>query len=101
MTCIINTKLGEHRGSNRLWLEGQKLSREGYLPGLKFDLELRDSQAMIVLNETGRFTVSKRERNGKTIPIISVTAQEMASIFDGVEKLRVLIRKKDIVISGH
>ncbi len=29
MATIINTKLGEHRGKKRVWLEGAKLSRGG------------------------------------------------------------------------
>lgn len=33
MASIINTKLGENRGKARIWLEGGKLAREGYLPG--------------------------------------------------------------------
>ena len=44
MATIVNTKLGEHRGKKRVWLEGQKLLREGYYPGMKYDLELKDSQ---------------------------------------------------------
>ncbi len=33
MATIVNTKLGEHRGKKRVWLEGAKLAREGYEPG--------------------------------------------------------------------
>jgi len=31
MTIIVNTKLGENRGKKRIWLEGAKIAREGYL----------------------------------------------------------------------
>src|SRR5699024_9151238 len=44
MATIINTRLGEHRGHKRLWLEGQKLAREGYRPGMKLDMEIQGTQ---------------------------------------------------------
>ncbi|MCE0761018.1 DNA cytosine methyltransferase [Marinobacter sp. G11] len=101
MATIINTKLGEHRGKKRIWLEGQKLIREGYRPGMKYDLEIKDSQVLLHVKDTGRFTVSKRERNGRVLPIIDLTAQELAEIFDGVEMLRVAIKNGKIVVSAH
>ncbi|WP_247753931.1 hypothetical protein [Citrobacter freundii] len=85
MATIVNTKLGEHRGKKRVWLEGQKLLREGYYPGMKYDLELKDSQVVLRVKEEGKFTISKRERNGRVSPIIDLTVQELATVFDGVE----------------
>lgn len=101
MATIVNTKLGEHRGKKRVWLEGQKLMREGYVPGMKYDLELQDSRVVLRVKDDGKFTVSKRERNGRIMPIIDLTAQELASVFEGVDMLRVLIRNGAIVISAH
>lgn len=101
MATIVNTKLGEHRGKKRVWLEGQKLLREGYYPGMKYDLELKDSQVVLRVKEEGKFTISKRERNGRVSPIIDLTVQELATVFDGVEMLRVFIRNGAIVISAH
>ncbi len=45
--------------------------------------------------------MSKRTRNGRTMPIIDVSSQELAELFDGVEMLRVFIRQGTIVISAH
>lgn len=101
MATIVNTKLGEHRGKKRVWLEGQKLLREGYYPRMKYDLELKDSRVVLRVKEEGKFTISKRERNGRVSPIIDLTAQELATVFDGVEMLRVFIRNGAIVISAH
>lgn len=101
MPAIINTKLGEHRGKKRVWLEGQKLAREGITPGTKYDLELQDSQIVLRVKDEGRFTVSKKERNGRVAPVIDLTASELADIFDGVEMLRVLVRKGSVLITAH
>lgn len=101
MATVINSKLGEHRGKKRVWLEGQKLAREGYQPGMKFDLEPSDQKMLIKLSDQGRFTVSRRNRNGKTYPVIEVNTEELAEMFDGVEMLRIAIKSRSIVISAH
>lgn len=101
MATIINTKLGEHRGKKRIWLEGRKLAREGYIPGQKYDLELKDSKVVLTVKKEGRFTISRRERNGHVLPIIDVSSQDITALFDGVEKLRVYIKAGVIVISAH
>lgn len=101
MATIINTKLGEHRGKKRIWLEGSKLAREGYQPGMKYDLQIKDSKIHLRVTETGKFTVSRRERNGHIMPIIDISASELAELFDGVDMLRVAIKRGVIVVSAH
>ncbi|CAM5559463.1 DNA cytosine methyltransferase [Eoetvoesiella caeni] len=101
MTIIINTKLGDNRGKKRIWLEGQKLTREGFEPGMKLNLEFKDSKLVLRVADTGRYTISRRERNGKVSPIIDIMAQELGTLFEGVEMLRILIRKGSIVVMAH
>jgi len=104
MATIINTKLGEHRGRKRVWLEGQKLVREGYQPGMRFDAEFDSNKRQVMLrtNTTnGKYTVSKRNRQGKTMPIIDLTAAELASMFSGIALLRVAIRRGQIAVTAH
>lgn len=101
MTVIANVKLGENRGRKRLWLEGQKLLREGFEPGMKFDLDLHESSLILRVASTGRYTISQRVRNGQVQPIIDVTANELANLFSKVQTLRVLIRNGKIVVSAH
>lgn len=101
MATIVNVKLGENRGKKRVWLEGQKLAREGFEPGMKLDMKLEDSKLVLRVAPTGRYTISKRERNGRISPIIDVMASELAKLFDGVEMLRVLIRDGVIVVTAH
>lgn len=101
MATIINTKLGENRGRKRVYIEGRKLAREGYTAGMKFDLEVKGTEVLLSASDEGRFTVSKRTRNGDVMPIIDLTTKEIAEVFDGVEMLRVAISKGKIVISAH
>lgn len=101
MATIINTKLGEHRGKKRVWLEGAKLSREGYNPGTKYSIETRSNQVLLHASKQGCFTVSRRKRNGVVSPIIDLKADELAEIFDGIDMLRVAIKNGKIIISAH
>lgn len=101
MSTIINTKLADHKGYKRLWMEGAKLAREGYQPGMRYDLEIKDTQVCLRVTEAGKYKVSQRQRNGNISPIIDLTAKELAEIFDGVEMLRVAIKSGTIIISAH
>lgn len=101
MTIIINTTLGDHRGKKRIWLEGQKLSRQGFDPGTKLKVTVEDSKLVLLAAEVGQFTVSKRERNGSISPIIDITTEGLAKLFDGVKTLRAVIRRGSIIIEAH
>lgn len=101
MAIIINTKLGEHRGKKRVWIEGVKLLREGFQPGMKYDVDIKDASIVLRLKEQGSFMISRRERNGSVLPIIDLSVREIAELFDGVELLRIYIKKGSIVITSH
>tara|TARA_R110000851_G_scaffold282582_2_gene436117 strand:- start:18767 stop:20494 length:1728 start_codon:yes stop_codon:yes gene_type:complete len=101
MSTLINTKLGEHRGKRRIWLEGHKLAREGYEPGVKYDLAVEQAKLVLRPSEEGKYTVSRRKRNGRLIPIIDISRQELAEIFEGVDTLRVMITRGKIVVTAH
>src|SRR5690606_4641960 len=101
MATIVNTKLAEHRGKHRIWLEGQKLTREGYQPGTKLQVEFREDSIVLTPGEVGRYTVSSRQRNGRINPIIDLTMSELSEFFVGVEKLRIAIQVGRIVITAH
>ncbi len=101
MSVIINTKIGENRGRARVWLEGIKLSREGFRPGMRYDLVLEDTRIVLRTAENGHFTISRRERGGKVLPIIDICSNELRRLFAGVEMLRVAIKRGTIVITAH
>lgn len=100
MTTIIRTKLGTHRGGRRVWFEGTHLINEGFLPGMKFDVEKYESHIIIRLNTEGKFKISKRTRGGKTIPIIDLTFRELAVIFDGIQIIESKMDNGTIIITG-
>lgn len=101
MPTLYNTKLGEARGISRVWLEGQKLAKEGYEPGMKLDLKSVGDKVFLTPSESGKFTVSKRTKNGQVTPLLEVREHLLSEIFDGVEMLRVSIQRGKIIITAH
>lgn len=103
MTTIVNTKVGINRGKKRIFIEGRKLANEGYQPGLTYNLTVKDSQLNIELSETGKYKVSRRKNrtNGEELPVIDITADALAELFEENELVRVLIQKGQIVVSTH
>lgn len=101
MATVINSKLGENRGKKRIWIEGRKLLREGYQVGMKYDVELERSKVTLNPNPKGKYTISKRTRNGETLPIIDVCLSELTEIFQGVEMLRIQLTKGKVIVSAH
>lgn len=101
MSTIINTRLGEHRGRKRIWIEGRKLAREGYQPGMKYDASVDADRVVLRVAAEGRYTISRRKRGGAVLPIIDLGAHAIAEAFDGVAMLRVAIKRGCIVITAH
>ena len=82
-----NLKLGTHRGSPRLWLEGSKLSAAGFKRGDKFEIrEAVDTAGnprglVIIKTPEGDRTATSRTRNGKEKPIIDAHSKEWLKLF--------------------
>lgn len=101
MATIINTKIGESKGRARVWVEGSKLSREGWDAGRNYTIHATGSEIRLAADEQGKYTVSRRSKNGNITPIIDLTCKAITEVFDGISKLRVLIKAGVIIISAH
>lgn len=108
---VINTKLRltSKEKTPSVWLEGQKLAKGGIETGQVLYAHFDKSSRRVVASKTGdadlndvkAFTVSRRRRNGKEYPLIELRAEELASLFEGVELLRVAIKDGKITIRPH
>lgn len=103
MTTIVNAKIGINRGKKRLFLEGTKLLREGYEPGMKYHLHIKDDQLQLLLSDEGKYVVSRRKHrtSGELLPVIDISQNALAELFDESETVRVLIQEGKIVITTH
>lgn len=101
MPTLINTTVQKHKRGSRIWLEGQRIQREGFLPGLRYTIIEKDSCLILSICEEGCHLVSRRHRNGHDLPIIDLTSRALETLFYGVERIRVLVRRGCIIISAH
>lgn len=102
--AVSINKLGEHRGSQRLWLEGMKLVRAGIGPGDRFSLEWDAESGRITLafKEDGDRVVSKRTRHNREMPIIDIGGDAVeTALGEGLERAQVTIFKGRIVVDVH
>lgn len=112
MAVIINTRFGENKGRNRVWLEGRKLAHEGIEPGMKYrvliDHSTRQAKVQIApdLNDaTG--SISRRKVRGeeeKYLPVLDLAADvadELRALFEGASEIRVAVRGRSMTISAQ
>ena len=93
-------KLGEHRGSPRLWLQGMKAKIAGFLPGMRFSIRKDPAKHTLVLelNQFGDRIVSRKVQGDKVIPIIDINSSEALSVFEGFNSLRITIDNAGITL---
>ena len=94
------TKIGQNRGSPRLWLQGLRAQLAGFLPGKRFNVRKDESRSMLILelDETGIRLVSKKSRASGDVPVIDVNSKELLSVFEGLDSVRVIVQSKRIVV---
>jgi DNA (cytosine-5)-methyltransferase 1 len=92
-------KLGTHRGAPRVWIEGNHLAKAGFNPGDKFRAIFGPESVTLELAADGSRTISSRERDGKTLPIIDINAAELAQAFPQTERIAVRIQTHRIDIT--
>ncbi|MGH0003458.1 DNA cytosine methyltransferase [Pseudovibrio ascidiaceicola] len=101
MTTIVNTKVGERRGKRRFYVEGKKLEREGISIGQRYDLSAENGRLVLKIGTEGKYTVSRKIKGNAYIPVIDLSAQQVAELFDGVQMVRAVIREGSIIVSAH
>lgn len=90
----INTK----NGKPRLWLEGLRLLRAGFLPGAKFRLSVqKDTQQVVIqLTEQGDRKVSTH----RMYPVLDIEAP-LHGVFEGNEELQIELEAGRITVRLH
>jgi len=92
------TAVGEHRGSPRLWLQGENLAHAGFSPGCRFDLLVESGTLKLVLNDEGKRTVSAKTRGNRAFPVIDINSREELAPIARFGWVRILITGQTILI---
>ena len=93
-------KIGACHGQPRVWIEGRQPTVAGFLPGVRFTVEVRRERKAVVLRivSTGERAVAKKEKDGKTIPILDINSAQTLSVFEGLDRVRVIAKNGEIHI---
>jgi len=86
------TTIGTRRdGRPRVWLEGARLDRSGFVAAARYELDVdKDSMSIVLrLDPTGGRMVSRRGKEGALTPIVEIASARALSMFDGLERLSV------------
>ncbi len=94
------TKIGQHRGKPRLWLEGSKAQLGGFMPGKRFEAKKDLDKQMLILelSDSGCRIVSRKLKGERELPVIDINSGELLSVFDGIEAVRVVVQDCKIFI---
>ena len=92
-TKSITIKVGQHRGSRRIWLEGAKPESAGFLPGMRFRIEQDQAlkRVSLVLDEAGSRVVSRKRKDARELPVIDVNSNESLAVFESSETVQVIL----------
>lgn len=91
-------EIGEHRGAPRIYLDNAALAIAGFTPGAAYKRETTGGRVVLRLDVNGQFKVSRKEKEGKIIPVIDINSKEALSPLDGLKAVRLVIA--DGVISA-
>ena len=89
MKLIAFHKLGENRGSPRVWLESRRLETLGFGVGSQFVVEARIRSIRLRTKEPGTHRVSKRRAVGGVRPIIDVASRTLLASLAPWPELRI------------
>ena len=92
---LRTTRIGEHRGKPRIWLEGQWLHKAGWPRYTRFNIETTGGIVKLIKHDTGTHAVSGKVKNNKQVSVIDINRTNVGQAGKTVD---VLIEPNSIVI---
>lgn len=93
---VSEIKIGQNKGVPRVWLEGKRLERAGFAPGKQYELVAGDQRVILTLKPNGTRVVSAKTKGEQKLPVLDINSAQALGMFEGMQKLRVIIRKDEI-----
>lgn len=105
---ITYTRVGNAKGSPRLWLESMKLASCGFTPGTRYTvtLDLDTRRVILRADAAGDRIVSSRKRTlasgeEKLRPIIDIANASLRDAFDDGQRIRAILCHGEITFDLH
>ncbi len=93
---VAEVKLSHNKGAPRVWLEGKKLSKAGFTPGARYTVSVDGKHVVLTIAPDGTRIVSAKQRNDETLPVIDINSATALGMFEGLQRLRVVINRDSI-----
>lgn len=98
-------KLADHKNGKRVWMQGLRLDEAGYGIGSFYSLEYDDDNNKVVLSLTdqinGAKKVCRKKVGDRFYPLIDLVNQKLATLFESVDRVQVVIADGVIIIEYH
>lgn len=98
MTDFWIKKVGEHRGSPRIYLDGIQAIRAGFSPGDRFDVVVDDRRVVLQKSQDGSRVVSAKVRGEREYPVIDINSAELLKMFDGMDAVRLVVQSDRVYL---
>lgn len=92
MKTYFVTHVGTNSGKRRIWLQGTRLEDAGFQAAQRYTVLVNRAAKRVTLRlaPNGERQVSRKEQTGRVLPVVDLTKAEVLSVFDGVDRLRVI-----------
>ena len=87
--AIGKTKAKKTARAMRIWIEGAKPAKAGFIPNATYTVDLSGQTVTLKLDPNGPRKVTGANRDGKPRPIIDLHCQQIASAFSDGQALTV------------
>lgn len=91
-------KLGEHRGSPRLFLDASQAVRAGFAPGQRFEVKVDGQKVVLTKQADGSRVVSSRRKGQEQLPVIDINSRELLAAFSGMDSVRVVVGEQHVYL---
>src|SRR3546814_16871034 len=102
MEAVSIARIGsDKRGTARIWLEGRRLERAGFVPAARYEISLDETTRTITLSlaANGERMVSRKVRGDTELPVIDIANGKLLESFDGLESVKIRFEDGAVVIS--
>lgn len=102
MQALSVAKIGsDKRGTARIWLEGRRLERAGFIPAARYEISFDEATRSITLSlaANGDRMVSRKTRGDAELPVIDIANGKLLSAFDGLDSVKIRFDSGAVIIS--
>jgi DNA (cytosine-5)-methyltransferase 1 len=100
LLSYIVRRIGLNKGRPRVYLDCSSMTGAGFVPGQNYSRTVDAASKRVVLTVTsgGQYQVCKKEKAGRSMPVIDINSTDALSPFDGMEAVRIVFEAGRILI---